>query len=1020
MISNRNITRHRAFWFLVILVGLAILVSATTILRGHAATPPSGTIAPTLGAQTTWNGDSLATGATGGEDQCIDSGPGKNCDQFALTLSGNPADWSGKLVQVKVAWTSGAHDYDLYIHKGDLSGPVAASGTNGGQPATNETAYLDPANGGTGLYTVHVAYAVVTPGQDIYNGTATVVAGLTPAPSGNFVAPRFQNHYPQTSLITAGKGVDAGEPSIGVNWKTGKAMYISDLTTFRVTFDDSCPANAQTSTWEDKSAPNNADSLDPILFTDHGYNTASPAVGRTFVSELTGQDSLTAFTDDDGDNWTPSQGGGIPSGVDHQTIGAGPFHSPLLGTVYPNAVYYCSQDLATAFCARSDNGGLTFGAGVPIYNTNTSCVGIHGHVKVGPDGTVYVPNRSCDNLTTVVVSEDNGITWTIRNIPGSNTSNSDPAVAIGRGDKVTGGRLYEAFGSGDSIAGVSVSDDRGQTWKNSFDVGALAGIRAVAFPAIVAGDDARAAYAFLGSTTSGAPDDRAFPGLWHLYIATTIDGGAHWQVSDATPNDPVQRNGIHLGGGSPPHRNLLDFIGIDIDKQGRILVAYADGCTGPGCVQAPDNSTGNSYTEIAAIARQSGGVRLFAANDPSSQPTVPGSPYLTVGRDGGSAKLTWEEADNGGSSITNYAVFRGTSPNNATFLANAGATTNLIDATANPNTTYYYRVTATNAVGTSCSSNEVKSVPVGESICAGLQVAIDAAGDQKSAPANADLDVTEVRIADNVIAGKEKISFKLKVANLTTLTPNRQWRVIWNYPIPPDDTTPFTGSYYAGMNTDGSSAVSFEYGTVTTVESVPANTSTPNMIGAADAESTFDQATGIITIVVSADKIGSPKVGDIIGSLVGRTFAGNGNQTLLSSSATDTTSSTGAQDPFTGKSYRLVGNLACASATPSPSPSVSPSPSPSPGPNSVQFDSSIYLVGEGDGHATITITRTGDTSGSATVDYRTTDTDNFNVSCAQKQGAAFGRCDFTTTAGTFDFAAGETSKTFAVPIIDDS
>src|ERR1051325_67958 len=166
MISNRNI-KPRYVYLFFICVGLAIVVSATTIFRGHAATPPSGTIAPTLGAHTNWNGDSLATGATGGEDQCIDSGPGKNCDQFALTVSGSQSDWSGKLVQVKVAWTSGAHDYDLYIHKGDLSGPVAASGTNGGQPGTNETAYLDPTSMGVGLYTVHVAYAVVTPGQDI-------------------------------------------------------------------------------------------------------------------------------------------------------------------------------------------------------------------------------------------------------------------------------------------------------------------------------------------------------------------------------------------------------------------------------------------------------------------------------------------------------------------------------------------------------------------------------------------------------------------------------------------------------------------------------------------------------------------------------------------------------------------------------------------------------------------------------------------------------------------------------------
>src|SRR5256884_6991994 len=108
--------------------------------------------------------------------------------------------------------------------------------------------------------------------------------------------------------------------------------------------------------------------------------------------------------------------------------------------------------------------------------------------------------------------------------------------------------------------------------------------------------------------------------------------------------------------------------------------------------------------------------------------------------------------------------------------------------------------------------------------------------------------------------------------------------------------------------------VSFEWGTVPAVEAVPENAAAPNRIGAADAESSIDQATGIITIVVSADKVANPKVGDVVGSLVGRTFAGNGNSTLLSSSSTDTTSSTGAQDPFTGKAYRLVGNSVCVAA----------------------------------------------------------------------------------------------------------
>ncbi|HKP48080.1 MAG TPA: sialidase family protein, partial [Pyrinomonadaceae bacterium] len=645
---------------LLLIIAFIAASSSLFIFHSRAANPSSGSIGPSS-PPVQWVGDVTGTGAELGEEQCIDSGPAKNCDSFALMVNGTEADWTSKVLQVRINWTLGANDYDVYIHKGDLTGPVAGKGPGGSPPGTEEIAYLDPHNSGVGLYTVHVAYAAVVPNSDQYHGTATPLPGVLPAVAGSGLAPRFQSFYPQPNLIKTGFGTDAGEPSVGVNWISNRAMYISALTTFRVTFDDSCP-NTPVSTWENKSAPNSQESLDPILFTDHGYNNQTPETGRTIVSQLTGQDSLSAYTDDDGDTYVPSQGGGIPSGVDHQSIGAGPFHEPLVGTVHPHAVYYCSQDIvASAFCARSDDGGLTFGAGVPIYTTE--CVGIHGHIKVGPDGTVYVPNRDCNGNEAAVVSEDNGITWHVRPIPGTTSSDGDPAVAVGRGDVVKTsdnkpiGRLYEAFAGSNSTAGVAVSDDHGLTWKNSFDVGSLVGIKAIAFPTIVAGDDNRAAFAFLGSTTQGAPGDRAYPGLWHLYIGTTYDGGNTWLVSDATPNDPVQRNGIHLGGGSPPHRNLLDFIGIDIDKQGRVLVAYADGCTGAGCVQGSATTTGNSYTELAAIARQSGGRRMFAANDPAEL-TAPGAPLLTVGRDGNTAKLTWSESDNGGQVITNYAVLR--------------------------------------------------------------------------------------------------------------------------------------------------------------------------------------------------------------------------------------------------------------------------------------------------------------------------------------------------------------------------
>src|SRR6266571_6692826 len=85
----------------------------------------------------------------------------------------------------------------------------------------------------------------------------------------------------------------------------------------------------------------------------------------------------------------------------------------------------------------------------------------------------------------------------------------------------------------------------------------------------------------------------------------------------------------------------------------------------------------------------------------------------------------------------------------------------------------------------------------------------------------------------------------------------------------------------------------------------------------------------------------------------------------------------------------------------------------------VQFSSANYSVNEGDGHATITVTRTGDTSGSASVDYKTID-DPASIRCDVFNHTAYARCDYATTLDTLTFAPGETSKTFAIPIIDDS
>jgi hypothetical protein len=734
---------------------------------------------------------------------------------------------------------------------------------------------------------------------------------LPPAPIDRGPRPRYQSHTPSAAQIEAGMTKNSqDEPNIGVNWSSGSVMLQALMQTLQVGFDDQACPQTPPSTWKDVTPIVAQESFDPILFNDHQTN-------RTFLSHLLllPGASASAFTDDDGTNWIPSQGAGFGSGFDHQTLGGGPFHAPVPPLPgYRNAVYYCAQDVAFANCALSVDGGLTFGPAVPMYvlaspDTATvgQCAGLHGHVKVGPDGTVYVPNAACvgtinPNENGIALSEDNGTTWKVRTVPGTAGGGSDPSVAVD-----DGGLLYLGFVNDDKFPAVAVSADKGKTWTNVYDVGAMVGVKKAVFPAVVAGSAGRAAMAFYGTTEEGSVRDFNSEGVWHLYVAHTYDGGAHWITVNATPNDPIQRGGIHLGGGSHIHRNLLDFFDADLDRFGRMTVGYADGCLGT-CVQSPDDARGNSYTAYGTIARQTGGRRLFFGSDPT-QPTVPGAPRLTVTRNGSVSTLTWSQSEDGGSPITGYKVYRSAGGPEQLIATLGGDAQGYVDSSGDATTDYTYRVGATNAVGSSCGTNAAISKAAGSSCGAsGLRILNDPSGDQIGAPLEPDQDIQWVSIGEPFFAdGSRKLVFKLKVATLATLRPNRMWRILWSYPDAPVAGNPtsnaFVGRYYIGMNTDGDGATTFEYGIAQTLSAIVANASPAERFGAADPGSGFNPD-GTITLVISADKIGGLRPGDLLGAVVARSYPVAQDITLRGDSASDIAS--------LGDTYAVVGNSSCA------------------------------------------------------------------------------------------------------------
>ena len=169
-----NVKRWSAFGVLMILGAIC----AITVMRLGAAGPTAGTITPTS-PPIEWRGTAVGGVSALGESTCVE---GTSCDTFTLTVSGTPADWAGKRIQVSISWLLVGSDYDLYIHKDSNDGPLVASSVQGAG-SQGEAAGIVPAVHGTGVFTVHVVYSTATVG-DQYNGKA-VVAGepvANPAP----------------------------------------------------------------------------------------------------------------------------------------------------------------------------------------------------------------------------------------------------------------------------------------------------------------------------------------------------------------------------------------------------------------------------------------------------------------------------------------------------------------------------------------------------------------------------------------------------------------------------------------------------------------------------------------------------------------------------------------------------------------------------------------------------------------------------------------------------------------------
>src|SRR5439155_1751185 len=234
-----------------------------------------------------------------------------------------------------------------------------------------------------------------------------------------------------------------------------------------------------------------------------------------------------------------------------------------------------------------------------------------------------------------------------------------------------------------------------------------------------------------------------------------------WQAPASDGGSPITNYKIYRGG-APTTETLLTTVGN--------VLTYTDSAVTNGVTY---------YYQVSAVNSPGEGAKSNEAsatpNAPPPPPTPPSAPTNLVAT-GGNAQvgLTWQApGSNGGSPITNYKIYRGTTSGGETLVATIGNQLSYSDGGLTNGVTYYYQVSAVNNVGEGPRSNEASATPTAPATPPGApQGLVATAGDATvtltwSAPSsNGGSPITNYRIDRGTASGGETL--KATIGNVLT------------------------------------------------------------------------------------------------------------------------------------------------------------------------------------------------------------------------------------------------------------
>lgn len=304
----------------------------------------------------------------------------------------------------------------------------------------------------------------------------------------------------------------------------------------------------------------------------HPWLTRDPDSGRLFFTlynSFLGPCPITGhnywYSDDDGESWVEMPAGVGCGSWDWGKIITGPAataasKAALEKNGYPNLVYFCAGGAVYAlgthhYCYRSTDGGLTFTrTKADAVDPARGQVGWPNAGAIAPDGTFYKVHGSQGKGVTLVMSEDEGDSWRVTQIPDT-ALGTTPNINFLASNVATDseGNLYVVWvDDRDTLPYLVISRDRGKTWLPRMMVGAPE-VKVATNINVAAREPGYVAINYYGSPQSESTGDGyairdGRP--YNAYITVTtnvfVERPVFWSATINDPETPTLSTGINL------------------------------------------------------------------------------------------------------------------------------------------------------------------------------------------------------------------------------------------------------------------------------------------------------------------------------------------------------------------------------------------------------------------------------------------------------------------------------------------